>query len=411
MIANTIDMKRLLLIGLSLLIIYPLAFSQTDEIGGKWTGLSYAGKKQFPMVMEIQQDGAVLSGTVYNHSLDNNIIGHYEFNGTLVDKTVTIKGVKFIEKKGLTCLPTIELELTSDKDNFYLNGKWKHNMVPGGCWPGFSGKVELAKGKPAPQPVMANTEEPEYDELSKEIVDRLKARKNYALIIGAEDYQSDEVAKLDRPVADAIALKDVLVGGYTFLEENVILLKNPTRSQIIEAFDALADKVKSTDNLLVFYAGHGIWDERLEQGFWLPVDARKNSKAQWLSNGTIRDYLGAIESKHTLLIADACFSGGILKERAAFNTSRAMVELYKLPSRKAITSGTLKTVPDRSVFLKYLIEGLRQNEHAIVSAHQLFANLRVAVIHNSPNSQVPQYGVIFGSGDQGGDFLFVRSGN
>jgi hypothetical protein len=55
-----------------------------------------------------------------------------------------------------------------------------------------------------------------------------------------------------------------------------------------------------------------------------------------------------------------------------------MVELYKLPSRKAITSGTLKTVPDKSVFLKYLIEGLKQNEHVIVSAHQLFANLRVA---------------------------------
>lgn len=404
-------MKKLLLIALSLLAVHPSAFPQTEDVEGKWTGLSHVGKKQFPLIMEIQQNGAVLSGTVYNHSPDNKIIGHYEFNGTLLDKTITIKGIKFIEKKGLTCLPTIELELTSDDQNLYLKGKWKHNMVPGGCWPGFSGKVELAMSKPVPQPLVINTEEPEYDELSKEIVERLKARKNYALIIGAQDYQSDDVAKLDRPVEDAMALRDVLIRDYTFLDDNVTLLKNPTRSQIIEAFDGLADKVQSTDNLLVFYAGHGIWDERLEQGFWLPVDARKDSKAQWLSNGTIRDYLGAIESKHTLLIADACFSGGILKERAAFNTSRAMVELYKLPSRKAITSGTLKTVPDRSVFLKYLIEGLRQNEHAIVSAHQLFANLRVAVIHNSPNSQVPQYGVIFGSGDQGGDFLFVRSAN
>lgn len=260
-----------------------------------------------------------------------------------------------------------------------MTGKWKHNFIPEGCWLGFSGKVELSKSKPEIIEVAASSKpELEYDALSQEIVNRLKTRINYALIIGAQDYQSDEVATLDRPVEDAIALKQILTSQYTFTDENVTLLKNPTRTNIIEAFDELADKVESLDNLLVFYAGHGIWDEKLQQGYWLPVDAKKNSKAQWLSNGTIRDYLGAIDSKHTLLIADACFSGGILKEQAAFNTCRAMVELYKLPSRKAITSGTLKTVPDKSVFLKYLIDGLKQNEHAIVSAHQLFANLRVA---------------------------------
>ena len=282
-------------------------------------------------------------------------------------------------------------------------------MIPEGCWLGFSVKVELTKSKPEPPVLVAASEmDPEYDDLSSEIVDHLKTRKNFALIIGAQDYQYDQVSKLDRPVEDDFALKNVIVSEYTFIEENVTLLKNLTRSDIIEAFDELADKVESLDNLFVFYAGHGIWDEKLQQGYWLPVDAKKDSKAQWLSNGTIRDYLGAI-SKHTLLIADACFSGGILKERTSFNSSRAMVELYKLPSRKTITSGTLKTVPDKSVFLKYLVEGLKQNEHAIVSAHQLFANLRVAVINNNPNSQVPQYGIIFGSGDQGGGFLFVRS--
>jgi hypothetical protein len=406
-------MKRSASYFLILLFLLPqLAVSQTSNISGKWTGISYASKKQFPLKMEIKQEGAVLTGTVYNHSLDNTIIGHYEFNGVKEGNKVTIKGTKFIEKKGLTCLPTLELSISEGNEKLLLTGKWKHNLIPEGCWLGFSGKVELSKSKPEIIEVAASSKpELEYDALSQEIVNRLKTRINYALIIGAEDYQSDEVATLDRPVEDAIALKQILTSQYTFTDENVTLLKNPTRSNIIEAFDELAEKVESLDNLLVFYAGHGIWDEKLQQGYWLPVDAKKNSKAQWLSNGTIRDYLGAIDSKHTLLIADACFSGGILKERAAFNTSRAMVELYKLPSRKAITSGTLKTVPDKSVFLKYLIEGLKQNEHAIVSAHQLFANLRVAVIHNSPNSQVPQYGVIYGSGDQGGDFLFVRSGS
>jgi len=37
--------------------------------------------------------------------------------------------------------------------------------------------------------------------------------------------------------------------------------------------------------------------------------------------------------------------------------------MYKLKSRKAITSGTLNTVPDESVFLHYLIKQLSENEN------------------------------------------------
>ena len=41
------------------------------------------------------------------------------------------------------------------------------------------------------------------------------------------------------------------------------------------------------------------------------------------------------------------FHRGIFKERAAFGNSRAMLEMYKLSSRKAMTSGAFNTVPDK----------------------------------------------------------------
>ena len=185
-------------------------------------------------------------------------------------------------------------------------------------------------------------------------------------------------------------------------------MQNPDRTRIIEAFDELTTSVQSTDNLLVFYAGHGIWEEQIEQGYWLPSDAKKGSKAAWLSNGTIRDYIRAIDSKHTLLITDACFGGGILKTREAFTTSKAMLEMYKLPSRKAMTSGALKTVPDKSVFIEYLIKALKRNDQPLVSADQLFTSFKYNVINNSPNGQVPQYGVISQADDEGGDFIFLK---
>jgi hypothetical protein len=118
--------------------------------------------------------------------------------------------------------------------------------------------------------------------------------------------------------------------------------------------------------------------------------------------------LRGINSKHTLLISDACFSGGILKERAVFENSRAILEVYRLPSRKAMTSGTLKTVPDQSVFIEYLLKNLIQNKSPLMSADQLFRQFKTAVINNSPNGQVPQYGPISQAGDEGGDFVFLR---
>lgn len=249
----------------------------------------------------------------------------------------------------------------------------------------------------------------EEDEIGQVMVDRLSSTDYYAMVICAEEYVHEGVMRLDNPISDGRRLIRELQTDYTFKPENTIFLQNPTRTEIIEGFDHLTGRVTGQDQLLIFYAGHGIWDEALEQGYWLPVDASLNSKANWISNSTIRDYLRGIKSKHTLLITDACFSGGILKERGVFENSKAMLELYRLPSRKAITSGTLTTVPDNSVFIKYLISNLHANTHPLLSASELFGNFKIAVINNSPNGQVPQLGVISQAGDEGGEFIFLKA--
>ena len=118
-------------------------------------------------------------------------------------------------------------------------------------------------------------------------------------------------------------------------------------------------------------------------------------------------YLKEIESKHTLLISDACFAGSILKTRNAFpDYDLAIGSLYELPSRKAMTSGTLTEVPDQSVFLKYLVDRLQNNFEKYLSSEQLFSKIRLAVINNS--KVLPQYGVIQEVGDEGGDFIFIQ---
>jgi hypothetical protein len=76
-----------------------------------------------------------------------------------------------------------------------------------------------------------------------------------------------------------------------------------------------------------------------------------------------------------------------------------------MPSRKAMTSGTLTVVPDKSSFVEYLIDRLSENSEKYLSAEQLFSSFRIAVINNS--DVVPQFGEIRGVGDEGGDFIFI----
>ncbi|MDA3822721.1 MAG: caspase family protein, partial [Bacteroidales bacterium] len=234
-----------------------------------------------------------------------------------------------------------------------------------------------------------------------------KESKYYGLIIGIDDYLDENINDLENPIEDGELLKNVLISKYTFEEENISLLKNPTYAEMCNAFQELSKRISKNDNLLIFYAGHGVWDEKSSLGYWLPSDARKDNNAFWFRNSVLVDYLKQVQSNHTLLIADACFSGSIFKSRSAFdNSSRSYDHLYSMPSRKAMTSGSLKEVPDRSAFIKYLINVLSENDQQYLGSMELFNNIRMAVMNNSEN--IPQYGDIKNVGDEGGEFLFIR---
>jgi hypothetical protein len=232
--------------------------------------------------------------------------------------------------------------------------------------------------------------------------------KYYALIIGVSEYQfsNQNLVDLDKPVKDAEALMKTL-RNYHFEPERTTFLRNPTRGDIIETLEVLSGKIKENDNLLIFYAGHGFWDEKLLVGYWLPSDAKFDKKSTWLSNSNLKDYIAGIKSKHTLLITDACFGGSIFKSREVAGLSDyGVAKIYRLSSRKAMTSGNLKTVPDQSKFFEYLNKRLIDNDTKYLSSRELFNSLYNAVINNT--NTVPQYGVIQDTGDEGGDFIFIR---
>jgi len=236
----------------------------------------------------------------------------------------------------------------------------------------------------------------------------------YALIIGVDDYWG-AFEPLSNAVADAESIERMLKSKYKF--DNFITLYNrqASRSNILNAFEELSNTVKETDNVFIYYSGHGEFNERQNKGYWVPVDARSKSMAELISNNDIQTALTGIPSKHTLLISDACFAGDIFRGNAISipfeESDRYYREIHQLKSRKAITSGGIEPVMDggregHSVFAYYLLRALENNEDRFYDASQLYDRIKIPVTNNS--EQRPKFAPIKYSGDEGGQFIFIR---
>ncbi|MFK7982355.1 MAG: hypothetical protein AB8G86_20405, partial [Saprospiraceae bacterium] len=241
--------------------------------------------------------------------------------------------------------------------------------------------------------------------------EHLQQGKFYALVIGVSTYK--HFPSLEFPVKDAQKIERILSTRYTFSKEDITFLENPTRNNILDTLDGFEQILQKEDSLLIFYAGHGHWDEKRNQGYWLPRDAKIKAKSAWIANATLQGYLLAYDCQHVLVISDSCFSGALLMNRSATaieDASKDFQVLYSARSRKAITSGVKEEVPDRSVFFKELNNFLKRNKQPFLSASELYAGIRNKVIIESRVNQKPQFGAIDEAGDKGGDFIFIKKG-
>ncbi len=228
----------------------------------------------------------------------------------------------------------------------------------------------------------------------------------HAVVIGINDYET--LPKLKTAVADARAVAQTLKANYGF---KVSLLENPTRSDIIDAFDELREKLGEEDNLLIYYAGHGWLDKQSGRGYWLPMNARVDRRSRWVSNADLTDALQALLAKHVMVVADSCYSGTLTRSIKVPERNKAYIErIAEKRARVVLSSGGLEPVADsgggkHSVFAAQFLKVLQGNE-SVLDGTQLFEKVRQTVVLNA--DQTPEYSDIRRAGHEGGDFLFVR---
>jgi hypothetical protein len=241
---------------------------------------------------------------------------------------------------------------------------------------------------------------------------QLSAKNYHALVIAAQDYQ--HWGKLGKPIADADSMIKTVTTFYLFDKQNITYLKNPRRSDLIDAFDSLTEVLTETDNLLIFYAGHGQEDKTLDEGYWIPIDGQKgNRRSNWFSNEELKKYIKAMKCKHVLLVADACFAGKLFRGEQSQPSAKPNIDKtlaiqndYKKKSRRGITSTKLTTVPDDSIFLKYFLQSLQTNAEKYLRASELHSLFNNILQNNS--RQTSENSSIFETGDEGGEFIFIR---
>lgn len=237
--------------------------------------------------------------------------------------------------------------------------------------------------------------------------------KDYALFFAVNDY--DQWPDLANPVSDVEAIAKDLRDLYGFETE---ILRNADRTTILNTIEQYRAKTYAADaQLLVFFSGHGEFNEATKQGYFVPKGGLKTDPFgdSYIEYEGLKRRISSLPCNHILLALDACYSGtadegialrGEPGKRPGDNSDaereRYISSSLQYKSRMMITSGGKVRTPDKSAFVAKFLEALRSQggTDGLVNAPELFGYLTTA----TPKPVIST----FGDHEPGGEFLFIR---
>lgn len=197
-------------------------------------------------------------------------------------------------------------------------------------------------------------------------------RNDYALLILTDKY--DNWSPLVNPVFDGRTIAAELQNTYGFKVE---VLENPSQDLVFRKLREYSEmRYEPLDQLMIFFAGHGYYDETFKEGYAVVKESLKDDpgRTSYISYNRLRNVVNVIPCEHVLLMMDVCFGGTIdealAKARADDDiygdVSQADFIIRKLTNktRKYLTSGGKTYVSDgiagkHSPFAARVIEALK----------------------------------------------------
>ncbi len=235
-----------------------------------------------------------------------------------------------------------------------------------------------------------------------------------ALIFATSIY--DSFSELVNPVIDATTISEELKSNY-FVQPELII--NPSLKETIEKIREYAKLgYGKNDNLLIFFAGHGIYDDVFKEGYVISRDSKSDdvAKTSYLSHSNLRTMINNIPCNHIMLVMDVCFGGTfdplIASRSCAVDmytevTSEEFVQRKKkYKTRLYLTSGGKEYVPDgrpghHSPFARKFLESLRNygGPDQILTINEIIQYVEKV-------DPQPRFGE-FGNNEPGSDFILM----
>lgn len=201
-----------------------------------------------------------------------------------------------------------------------------------------------------------------------------------AVIIGNSAY-SNEIPKVDFGVRDAEAMKLLAMKTLGIDSQNIIFLKDATRSAMDNVFGTDKDYKRELwrridpdggSDVFVFYSGHGVPSiTETQENFLLPVDGDpKHVSYNGYPLSQLYKNLGELKTKSTTVFLDACFSGqspdsgstSLIKHASPVFISKptpsdpSKVNVFAAAGERQVSSWD--TTAGHGIFTRYVMLGL-----------------------------------------------------
>jgi len=236
-------------------------------------------------------------------------------------------------------------------------------------------------------------------------------RKDYGLLFATDKY--DNWNDLVNPVYDAQSIAEELESRFGFQVE---VVQDANQNEVMTKLRDYAQlNYKPQDQLFIFFAGHGQYDDVFGEGFLVAKNSVRNdeSKNTYISHNRIRNNINNIPCEHIFLVMDVCFGGTFDPVLAASRSTyektdnrEYLVRKLSLKTRKYLTSGSKEYVSDgvrgqHSPFAQQMIAALKSNggEDKILILDEI-------KLYMDRLQTTPRFGE-FGEDVQGSDFVFV----
>lgn len=135
-------------------------------------------------------------------------------------------------------------------------------------------------------------------------------KKTFAVIFANEKYQ--EEVDVEYAENDGEVFKEYCQKVLGLPEDNIHLRKNATKNNMIAEISwmkKVAEAYKGQSKFIVYYAGHGIPDEKSGSAYLLPVDGMGTEPETAYSLALFYKILSGLPASSVTIFMDACFSG------------------------------------------------------------------------------------------------------